>query len=113
VATAEKLINAAPEAVFEILADPDSHGHWMAGPGEIAVLELDPGCRLTLEVRNPPFAVTRVDVELIPQNGGTCVRMVEHPTGGLLKPVNNRLFEMITYVRNARGLDRLAELAEA
>ena len=38
--------------------------------------------------------------------------MIERLTGGLLKPVNNRLFEMLTHVRNERGLDRLAEAVE-
>jgi uncharacterized protein YndB with AHSA1/START domain len=113
VATTEKLINAPPEDVFEILADPDSHDQWVAAPGQVKVTDVDPGRRIVMEVSTPPLAVVRVEIELIPQGDGTCVRMLEHPTGGLLKPMNNRLFELIAHVRNTRGLDRLADLVEA
>jgi uncharacterized protein YndB with AHSA1/START domain len=107
VATSEKVIDAPAERVFEAICL-----HWVDGSDGTSVLETDPNCRLALEVTDRPLGVARLDVELIPQNGGTCVRMVEHPTGGLLKPLNNRLFEMATHLRNERALDRLARLVE-
>lgn len=141
-ATTEKLINAPAENVFTVLADPESYAHWVVGSNEIraydkdwprvgatfhhtqgkwpltvkdtsSVLEAEPDRRLVLEVRTRPYVVAKVELDLIPQNGRTCVRMVETPIGGLLKPVNNPLFELLTHVRNKRGLGRLARLAEA
>jgi hypothetical protein len=77
------------------------------------VLEADPDRRLVLEVRTRPYVVAKVDLELIPENGRTRVRMTEFPTGGILKRVHNPVLDLLTYLRNARGLDRLARLAEA
>jgi hypothetical protein len=36
--------------------------------------------------------------------------MVERPIGGLLKPINNGLLEMVTHARNGREFDRLARI---
>jgi uncharacterized protein YndB with AHSA1/START domain len=141
-ATTERLINAPAEKVFAVLADPESYAHWVVGSNEIraydhdwprvdstfhhtqgkwpltvkdtsSVLESQPNRRLVLEVRTRPFLIAKVELDLTPQNGGTCVRMVESPTGGLLKPINNPLLELLTHLRNRRGLGRLGRLAEA
>ena len=105
-ATNEKLIDAPVEAVFEVLVDPASCAECV-GSADVALLEYDPNCRVAVEVHRGPFGVTRVDLEVTPQNGGTRVRMVECPTGGLLKPMNNRMLELLAHARNGRGLDRL------
>ena len=110
-ATNEKLIDAPVERVFEVLVDPACTER-VVGSHEISLLEYDPNSRLAVEVHRGPLGVTRVDLEVIPQNGGTCVRMVECPTGGLLKPLNNALLEMLAHARNGRGLERLADTAE-
>ena len=141
-ATNHKLIDAPAEKVFTVLADPESYAHWVVGANEIrrydeswpqegatfhhtqgkwplavkdttSVLELDGGRRLRLEVRTRPYVVAEVELELAPENGGTRVRMTEVPTGGLLKRIHNPLIDLLTHLRNARGLDRLARLAEA
>lgn len=141
-ATNERLIDAPVENVFTVLADPECYPHWVVGASEVreydedwpsagstfhhtqgkwpltvkdtaSVLEVEPNRRLVLEVRTRPYAVAKVELELTPENGGTRVRMTEYPTGGLAKPVDNPALELLTYVRNARGLDRLARLAEA
>jgi uncharacterized protein YndB with AHSA1/START domain len=141
-ATNEKLIDAPADKVFTVLADPESYAHWVVGSNEIrkydkswpaegstfhhtqgkwpltvkdtsSVLEADPDRRLVLEVRTRPYVVAKVDLELIPENGRTRVRMTEFPTGGILKRVHNPVLDLLTYLRNARGLDRLARLAEA
>ena len=141
-ATNEKLVEAPPENVFRVLADPESYAHWVVGSNEIraydeswpdegstfhhtqgkwpltvkdtsSVLESDPDRRLVLEVRMRPFVVAKVDLELTAENGGTRVRMTEYPTGGLLRRIHNPLLDGLTWLRNSRGLDRLARLAEA
>lgn len=141
-ATTEKLIDAPPRDVFHVLADPESYAHWVVGSNEIraydedwprvgstfhhtqgkwpltvkdtsSVIEAEPDRRLVLEVRTRPFVIAKVELELTEQNGKTCVRMVETPTGGILKPLNNPLLEYLTHLRNERGLGRLGRLAEA
>jgi uncharacterized protein YndB with AHSA1/START domain len=141
-ATNQKLIDAPAEHVFTVLADPESYAHWVVGSNEIrrydaawpetgstfhhtqgkwpltvkdtsSVLEVEPNRRLVLEVRTRPFVVAKVVLELTPEDGRTRVRMTEFPTGGLLRRIHNPLLDWLTKARNARGLDRLARLAEA
>lgn len=141
-ATNEKLIHAAPDKVFTVLADPESYAHWVVGSNEIrkyddnwpaegstfhhtqgkwpltvkdtsSVVEAETDRRLVLEVRTRPYVIAKVDLELTAENGGTRVRMTEYPTGGILRRVHNPVLDFLTYLRNARGLSRLARLAEA
>jgi uncharacterized protein YndB with AHSA1/START domain len=141
-ATSERLIDAPAEDVFRVLSDPESYAHWVVGSNEIraydddwprigstfhhtqgkwpltvkdtsSVLEAEPDRRLVLEVRTRPFVVAKVVLDLTPEDGRTRVRMVESPIGGVLKPLNNPLLELLTHLRNKLGLDRLARLAEA
>ena len=141
-ATNEKLIDAPAENVFTVLADPESYAHWVVGSNEIrrydaawpeegstfhhtqgkwpltvkdtsSVLEAETNRRLVLEVRTRPFVVAKVELDLTPENGRTRIRMTEYPTGGLLKRIHNPLLDALTRFRNARGLNRLARLAEA
>jgi uncharacterized protein YndB with AHSA1/START domain len=141
-ATNEKLVDAPADKVFTVLADPESYAHWVVGSNEIraydddwpregstfhhtqgkwpltvkdttSVLEAEPDRRLVLEVRTRPFAVAKVELELTPEDGRTRVRMTERPIGGLVKGIYNPVLDFLTHLRNARGLDRLARLAEA
>ena len=141
-ATNEKLIHAAPDKVFTVLADPESYAHWVVGSNEIrkydeswpaegstfhhtqgkwpltvkdtsSVVEAETDRRLVLEVRTRPYVIAKVDLELTAENGGTRIRMTEYPTGGILRRVHNPVLDFLTYLRNARGLNRLARLAEA
>ena len=57
--------------------------------------------------------IAKVDLELTAENGGTRIRMTKYPTGGILRRVHNPVLDFLTYLRNARGLNRLARLAEA
>ena len=141
-ATNEKLIDAPADKVFTVLADPESYAHWVVGSNEIrkydkswpaegstfhhtqgkwpltvkdtsSVIEAETDRRLVLEVRTRPYVIAKVDLELIAENGRTRVRMTEYPTGGILRRVHNPVLDFLTYLRNRRGLDRLARLAEA
>ncbi len=141
-ATNEQLIDAPTDKVFTVLADPESYGHWVVGANEIrkydadwpregstfhhtqgkwpmtvkdttSVLSAEPDRKLVLEVRTRPYVVANVELELIPENGRTRVRMTEYPTGGLIKRIYNPVLDFLTYLRNAQGLKRLARLAEA
>lgn len=141
-ATNEKLIEASPEKVFTVLADPESYAHWVVGSNEIrkydkdwpdqgttfhhtqgkwpltvkdtsSVMEVEPNRKLVLEVRTRPFVVANVELELKAENGATRIRMTEYPTGGILKRIHNPLLDGLTHLRNSRGLSRLARLAEA
>jgi uncharacterized protein YndB with AHSA1/START domain len=143
VATNERVIDAPVENVFTVLADPESYAHWVVGANEIrsydaawpktgttfhhtqgkwpltvkdssSVVEMEQDRRLVLEVRTRPFVVAKVELELTPDDeGGTHVRMTEYPTGGFLKAIHNPVLDLLTYLRNSLGLDRLARLAEA
>jgi uncharacterized protein YndB with AHSA1/START domain len=142
-ATNQKVINAPVENVFAVLADPESYSHWVVGANEIrrydeawpetgstfhhtqgkwpvtikdssSVVEVEPNRRIVLEVRTRPLVVAKVELELTADDeGGTHVRMTEYPTSGLLKTIHNPVLDLLTYMRNALGLDRLARLAEA
>jgi hypothetical protein len=65
-----------------------------------------------MEARIRPFAVNKVEMRLRPRGGGTRVRMIEYPTGGLAKLLPSPLTDMMLHVRNAEALRRLRRLAE-
>ena len=137
----ETYVSAAPEAVFEVLADPYGYGYWVPGASRTRAADADwpePGTTfhhtqgafgvglkdstsvvsaerprtLVLEARFRPFAINKVEFRLFPQGGGTRVVMVEYPTGGLAAKVHNPLFEVAFKLRNAETLRRLRKLAE-
>ena len=103
-ATNEKLIDAPPENVYTVLADPESYAHWVVGSNEIrsydaswpeegstfhhtqgkwpltvkdtsSVIEAQPNRRLVLEVRMRPFVIAKVDLELTPETNGRRTRV--------------------------------------
>ena len=132
------LVDAPPEAVFEVLSDPRLYGGWVVGasttlgvegrwpePGSLlrhvqllvlkdttSVLESEPPRRLLLEVRARPLVVARVELELRPQAGGTHVTLDERPTGGLLAALPRALSDAMLHVRNRETVRRLKALAE-
>jgi len=137
----ETHVDAPPEAVYAVLADPDSYADWVVGSTKIRgadthwpapgtrfhhvqgmfgvglrdnteVIESEPPRRLVLEARFRPFAVNRVEFRLEPNGGGTHVEMIEYVTGGLAGVVPNALFEPAFKLRNAECLRRLRKLAE-
>jgi uncharacterized protein YndB with AHSA1/START domain len=142
VSTNRRFIPAAPEAVWRVLADPSSYGHWVVGskrirdadpawpePGSrfhhtvgVGPLSLDdhteslasdPPRRLVLRAKARPLGLAKVEIELEPQDGGTCVTLRENPTG-IQKPLAYfPPLQALTYVRNAESLARIERLALA
>jgi carbon monoxide dehydrogenase subunit G len=129
-----------PDAVWDVLADPASYDYWVPGSKEIRdaepgfpasgtrfhhtlgfgpltlrdnteVLEADPPRLLRLRAKGRPIGSANVTVELIPDRGGTTVRMTENPAGRLFGLALIPLLHAPTLLRNAESLMRLEELA--
>jgi uncharacterized protein YndB with AHSA1/START domain len=137
----ETYVDAPPEAVFDVLSDPNSYAHWVVGasrtrkadaawpkpgtrfhhtqgafgvglPDNTEVLASSPPRRLVMEARIRPFAVNKVEMRLHPRGGGTRVTMIEYPTGGLAKLLPSPLTDVMLHLRNIEALRRLRRLAE-
>jgi uncharacterized protein YndB with AHSA1/START domain len=134
-------VDAPPEAVFDVLADPQSYAHWVVGasrtrkadaawpepgtrfhhtqgafgiglPDNTEVLVSKRPQRLVLEARIRPFAVNKVEMRLRSRGSGTNVTMIEYPTGGLAKLVPGPLVDLALHLRNLESLRRLRRMAE-
>jgi hypothetical protein len=140
VATNERFMPIAAEAIWDALADPGGYGYWV--PGSRAIRDADPdwpapGSKFhhtvgvgpfevsdhteALEARPPellriraktrPLVTATVTVEMIPSDGGTLVRMTESLDGPARLLDLNPLVWLVTKARNAESLMRLEELA--
>ena len=134
-------MDAPPDAVFDVLADPDGYAEWVVGASEIRGVEGDWPERgskfhhtqgllgiglkdsttviasnrprqLVIEARFRPLMVAKVELRLRPRGRGTHVTMVEYPIGGLVAKVHNPLIDRALWARNAESLRRLRRLAE-
>ena len=137
----ETTIDAPPEAVWDVLADPPSYEEWVVGntgirdhdrrwpaPGtefhhkvglgplhvkdKTVSLEATPTRRLVMNVRVLPVGHGIVAFELSPSESGTLVRMEELPAGGPVKMIWPAL-EPLVKLRNVETLRRLKNLAES
>jgi len=138
----ETFVRADPDTVFDVLADPAAYPKWVVGETKSRAWDPDwpePGAtlhhtqgifgigladttsvlaskrprQLVLEVRARPVMVGQVELRLRrTPGGGTRVTMLEHPTGGLLKPFMNPLLDAAYHLRNMESLRRLRALAE-
>ena len=137
----ETMIDAPPQAVWDVLADPPSYEEWVVGNtgirdydrdwpapdtefhhkiglGPLNVkdktvsLEATAPQRLVMNVRVLPFGHGIVAFELEGSGSGTLVRMGERPAGGPMKLFWPALHPLIK-VRNAETLRRLKDLAES
>ena len=137
----ETYVDAPPDAVFDVLADPRSYAHWVVGasrtrkadaswpdpgsrfhhtqglfgiglPDNTEVLSSDRPRRLVMEARIRPFAVNKVEMRLRSRGAGTRVTMIEYPTGGLAKLLPGPLTDVMLHLRNLEALRRLRGLAE-
>ena len=134
-------IDAPPEAVYAVLSDGRRYAEWVVGakrirdvdpawpepgsrfhhvvgfgPIEIKdhseVLEVEPRKRLVLRVRARPAGEARVELDLLPRDGGTEVRMNEYPVSGVAKTIDNPLLEATLKARNLEALRRLKREVE-
>jgi uncharacterized protein YndB with AHSA1/START domain len=137
----ETYVDAPPDAVFDVLADPKSYAHWVVGasrtrkadaawprpgskfhhtqgvfgiglPDNTEVISSNRPQRLVMEARIRPFAVNKVEMRLQSRGGGTRVTMIEYPTGGLAKLVPAPVTNALLHLRNIEALRRLRRLAE-
>jgi hypothetical protein len=129
-----------PDAVFDVLRDGHSYGHWVVGTrkiravdagwpaagarlhytvgyaplrkdGETRSLAYEPGRRLELEIRAWPTGTVRVEFRTERVAEGTLVTMVEHPARGPATRLHNRVLDGVIKVRNVETLRRLERLA--
>jgi uncharacterized protein YndB with AHSA1/START domain len=134
-------INAPPEAVFEVLADPRTFADWVvgshriraaddswpaAGAGfdhhlgvpplliadETVVLASDPPHCLELHAKARPLPTARVRLELASEDGGTRVTMIENFANPWLNVLAGPFGHGLMRVRNRECLRRLRKLAE-
>jgi uncharacterized protein YndB with AHSA1/START domain len=135
-------IDAPPEHVWEVLADPENYPRWVVGADKIRdadpgfpapgtrfyhrvgfgplkiddhteVAEADPPRHIKLRAKARPFGTAYVTVELQPSpSGGTHVTMLEGPADLLSRLVHNPLTDLLLHGRNVESLRRLKHLAE-
>jgi uncharacterized protein YndB with AHSA1/START domain len=137
----ETFIGAAPEAVFDVLADPGSYSHWVVGSHEVRdadpswpragtmihhtvglpplrikdhtyVVEATPPAMLVLHARARPLPSARITLRLQREGDGTRVTMIEDPANPLLNVLAGPLGHAVIRLRNAESLRRLKALAE-
>ena len=138
--TIDRFMPVPPVAVWAALADPGSYGYWVVGsklirdadpdwpaPGSrfhhtigfgpftvddhTVAIESEPPCRLVLRAKGRPALTARVTLDLLPEDGGTRVRMGERPDGVFAPLRLNPLVHLATRWRNTESLMRLEELA--
>ncbi len=141
-ATTSIVVDASPEAVWAVLADPRSYEDWVVGSKEIrrwdpewpavgasfhhtflvgplpikdrtTVLESEPPRRLVLRARARPTGIAHVALSLAPEGDGTRVEMGEWPVAGPPAAFANPLQDLLINRRNDAALRRLKRLAEA
>jgi uncharacterized protein YndB with AHSA1/START domain len=143
VATNRRIIDAAPEAVWQVLADGHSYKSWVVGTSKIRavdaawpapgsrlhyrvgrgplrhdghteVLSVADGWCLELEAHAWPLGTARIELRLEQTDDGRCgVTMVEHPARGTAAALHNPLGDALLKLRNVEALRRLEKLAAA
>lgn len=137
----EHLVQASSAAVFGVLADPRGYAYWVVGSKEIRdgdpgwpergsrfhhtiglgplrlkddsrVEHVQAGRLLQLKVKGRPLGTARVKLELEEADGGTRVTMTEEAADRFSRFIFVPFTHQLVHRRNARSLERLAELAE-
>jgi uncharacterized protein YndB with AHSA1/START domain len=140
-ATTHRQINAAPERVFAVLADPETYADWVVGSDTIRdadahwpaigsrfyhrvgagpfkvndhteVIDLDPQRTLVLHARARPAGTALVKLTLQPRDAGTYVTMQETAGDSLSRLAINPLTDWLVHLRNKESLRRLQRIAE-
>ena len=134
-------IDAPPEAVFDVLADPRTYSEWVVGSREVraadehwpapgsafdhsvgalplvindhtAVVAARPPVMLELRARARPLPTARITIHLQPDGDGTRVTMIEDPANPVLNLLAGPLGHTAIRLRNSESLRRLRALAE-
>jgi NAD(P)-dependent dehydrogenase (short-subunit alcohol dehydrogenase family)/uncharacterized protein YndB with AHSA1/START domain len=135
-------VDASPDDVFAILADPTRYPEWVVGAAGIRdedsefpavgsrfhhkvgswpvglkdyteVTEVEPPRRIVLKAKARPLGTARIEIELRESAGGTEVAMEEVPGDRLTSLVaGNPVADTVLRVRNAEALARLKRLVE-
>ncbi|PPS78415.1 SRPBCC family protein [Streptomyces sp. MH60] len=141
-AVRHRLIQATPEAVWDVLADGDLYVEWVVGPSEVTpkngqwpevgatiayevrlgplrlnnetvVRRCVPGSELELEAKAGRLGTARIAVELRPWGEQCLVIVDEHPLRGPGGLLHNVGVEALIQVRHRAMLARLANLCES
>jgi uncharacterized protein YndB with AHSA1/START domain len=133
--------NAAPQRVFDVLADPACYQHWVVGASEVVqsdsgwpavgttfehrvgvwpirvadhtrVVASDPPRMLRLAAKARPLGTATVTMEIEPDGAGSMVTMTEEPRDRFTAAFFNRITDPLIRMRNVESLRRLAALAE-
>jgi hypothetical protein len=139
--TVRRETTATRRQVWEVIADGWTYSQWVVGntrmravdphwpaPGstihhtigiwpfvlndKTVVESCTPQEELALLAKGRPFASARITLRLFDTPKGSCIEMVEVPTGGPLNWVPRRLALAAAYPRNRECLQRLIALAE-
>ncbi len=133
-------VRTPPERVFAVLSDRRKYGEWVVGtdtthpsegdwpePGSMlcyttagpvklsnrtVVLKADAPRRLELRAKAGPLPDVDITIDVLPENGGTLVRMHERPTSGVVNVLTGPLGHFALSRRNQAALDRLRRIAE-
>jgi uncharacterized protein YndB with AHSA1/START domain len=137
----EVWIDAPPDAVFAVLADPGHYAEWVVGSREIRgaderwpepgtalahtigvppllladdtiVERAEPPVLLVLRARARPLPSARVTIQLQPDRDGTRLTLVEDPANPLVNLLAGPLGHAALRARNHESLRRLKALAE-
>ncbi len=140
-ASTSTFVDAPPEAVWAVLADPPSYAEWVVGSKDIrrwdpewpavgaafhhtfligplpikdstTVLTSEPPHRLVLRARARPTGIAHVAMDLVPEDDGTRVQMREWPVEGPPARLHNPIQDWLIARRNDESLRRLKRLAE-
>jgi NAD(P)-dependent dehydrogenase (short-subunit alcohol dehydrogenase family)/uncharacterized protein YndB with AHSA1/START domain len=142
IATNRIHIDATPERVFAVLADPERYPDWVVGASHVVeadpdfpapgtrfrhrvgvrplttsdyteVTELDAPHRIALKAKARPLGTAAIEVTLRERAGGTELTMVEEPGDALSALVAaNPVAETLLRLRNSEALARLKRLVE-
>lgn len=136
----EITVAASPERVFAVLSDRNQYQNWVvgtetttegegdwpavgstlrytvAGPLKLSnrtvVRAVDAPHRLELRAKAGPMPDADITLDLIPDGGGTRVRMHERPANGVVNVLAGPVGHFALSRRNQEALDRLRKLAE-
>jgi len=139
VAGTERTIEATPEQVWAVLADPMSYDRWVVGAKDIRkadgtwpepastldhtsgfgplqlkdntkVLEAEPERRLVLEARGRPLGAARIEFRLEPEGTATRVTLIENTVRPALARILNPVVGPLIHARNVETLRQLEEV---